>query len=226
MSPALRFDERGLIPAIAQDALTGQVRMVAWMNPQALRRTLETGRATFFSRSRGQLWVKGETSGNALAVRAVYVDCDEDVLLLLVTPAGASCHTGAPSCFFRRLGPDGSEALSPAAPAPLLLELEAVIEARASADAAKSYTRTLLDGGAALLGAKLREEAGELAEALANETTLRVANEAADVLFHLLVALRSRSLTLGDVLQVLRQRAGTSGHAEKAARGRRPGAEG
>jgi len=99
----LKFDERGLIPAIAQDARTGQVLMMAWMNEEALRRTLETGEAWFWSRSRQELWHKGATSGNVLRVQEVWVDCDADTLLLKVDPAGPACHTGEVSCFFRRL---------------------------------------------------------------------------------------------------------------------------
>ncbi len=99
----LKFDERGLIPAIAQDARTGQVLMVAWMNREALRRTLETGEAWFWSRSRQELWHKGATSGHVLRVREIWVDCDADTLLLKVEPAGPACHTGELSCFFRRL---------------------------------------------------------------------------------------------------------------------------
>jgi phosphoribosyl-AMP cyclohydrolase len=99
----LKFDDRGLIPAIAQDAHTGQVLMVAWMNAEALRRTLQTGEAWFWSRSRQELWHKGATSGNVLRVREVWVDCDADTILLKVEPAGPACHTGEMSCFFRRL---------------------------------------------------------------------------------------------------------------------------
>src|SRR5215510_12845403 len=118
MEIPLAFDEKGLIVTVAQDRLTGQVRMVAWMNREAVERTLETGRATFFSRSRGRLWEKGETSGNALEVREVHADCDGDTLLLLVEPAGPSCHTGRPACFFRRLDASGgsSEQASEAEP--------------------------------------------------------------------------------------------------------------
>ncbi|OQA45933.1 MAG: phosphoribosyl-AMP cyclohydrolase [Chloroflexi bacterium ADurb.Bin325] len=99
----LRWDERGLIPAVVQDATTGQVLMVAWMNADALRLTLTTGETHFWSRSRAELWHKGATSGNTQAVTRVYVDCDGDTLLVQVQPAGPACHTGATSCFFRRL---------------------------------------------------------------------------------------------------------------------------
>ncbi len=218
----LTFDEKGLLPAIAQDRLTGQVRMVAWMNHDALARTLETGHATFFSRSRNAIWEKGETSGNHLAVSAVYADCDADTLVLLVDPAGPSCHTGRPTCFFRKLGPGGELIDAPHEAAAFMWELEDTIGDRASATAAKSYTKSLLDAGAGKIGDKLREESAELAAAIAGETEERVANEAADVLYHLLVGLRFRGVPLRRVIEVLSERraTGTSGHEEKASRKR------
>jgi phosphoribosyl-AMP cyclohydrolase / phosphoribosyl-ATP pyrophosphohydrolase len=216
--PALRFDEKGLIVAIAQDRLTGELRMVAWMNREALERTLATGRATFFSRSRQVLWEKGETSGHGLAVRSVHADCDGDTLLLLVDANGPSCHTGRPTCFFRRVsGSDEVHDLESDAK-PFLGELERVIRARQAAPADRSYTRSLLDGGPAKMKDKLEEEAAELARAIAEESPERVASEAADVLYHLMVGLRLRGVDLRDVIEALARRSGTSGHDEKAAR--------
>lgn len=215
---ALTLDERGLIPAVAQDRLTGQVRMVAWMNAEAIEKTLATGRATFFSRSRQALWEKGETSGNGLVVRTVHADCDADVLLLGVDPEGPSCHTGRPTCFFRTLEPDGTLTDTPREATAFLFQLEAEIAARKESTAQKSYTRALLDGGANAVGEKLREEAGELANAIAGESDDRVAAEAADLVYHLLVALRLRDVDLRAVMEVLAGRAGTSGHTEKASR--------
>jgi phosphoribosyl-ATP pyrophosphohydrolase/phosphoribosyl-AMP cyclohydrolase len=212
----LKLDERGLIPAIAQDRLTGEVRMVAWMNDEALQRTLSTGRATFYSRSRGALWTKGESSGHYLEVSAIAVDCDADTLLLLVEPQGPSCHTGRENCFFRRLT-DGNIDREPEAGA-FLFELERVVRERQQSTGEKSYTKSLLDAGPGKIGEKLREEAAELAQAVAEEPADRVANEAADVLFHVLVALRQRGVPLREVMSVLAKRAGTSGHAEKASR--------
>ena len=212
------FDDRGLLPAVVQDRLTGQVRMVAWMNKDALARTLETGRATFFSRSRNALWQKGETSGHHLAVSAVYADCDADTLVLLAEPAGPSCHTGRPTCFFRKVGPDGELVDVPHEATGFLWELEETIAERADAAAAKSYTKSLLEGGASKIGDKLREESSELAAAVASESEERVASEAADVLYHLLVGLRFRGVSLRRVIEVLSERAGTSGHEEKARR--------
>ncbi len=208
----IRFDDKGLVPVVVQDELTGLVRMVAYANALAVEMTRKTGRATFFSRSRGELWEKGATSGNAIAVSRVLVDCDEDCLVYLATARGPSCHTGETSCFFRDL--DGAEAAAD----PLIGRLEATLRARKGASAQKSYTRSLYEQGPAAIGEKIREEAGELAEAIVSETNERVASEAADVLFHLLVGLGAREVPFRDVLAVLASRLGTSGLAEKAAR--------
>ncbi len=214
----LEFDQRGLIPAVAQDRLTGQIRMVAWMSREALERTLSSGFAWFYSRSRQALWEKGETSGNKLRVHAVYADCDADTLVLHVDPEGPSCHTGRPACFFRRVEKDGSvKDLEHEAEA-FLSELDRELEARKSSTAQKSYTKSLLEGGPAKIGAKLREEAEELSRAVADESPERVASEAADLLYHLLVALRGRDVPLRTVIEVLAARAGVGGHEEKAKR--------
>lgn len=228
----LRFD-RDLIPVVVQDHVTGEVRMVAWANREAVDATLQTRRATFFSRSRGELWEKGKTSGNGLDVVSVLVDCDEDTLLYLVEPHGPSCHTGAPSCFFRGLR--RTEGGSPVAPEPegaredhepvtastLLARLDAVLDARRTSTGEKSYVKSLYDGGPAKIGAKLREEADELARAVDAETEDRVVSEAADVLFHVMVALRSRGKSIEDVLRELQRREGTGGHEEKRQRSNR-----
>lgn len=195
--------------------------MVAFATAKAVELTLETGRATFWSRSRGELWEKGRTSGNGLAVKAVLVDCDADCLVYLVAPSGPTCHTGSPSCFFRRAELEGGEVrVSDAAvPAPTLLgRLEAVLEARKASDAKASYAKSLYEAGAAKIGEKLVEEAGELARAVAGEDDGRVASEAADVVFHVMVALRSRGIAFEEVLRELDRRTGTSGHDEKRAR--------
>lgn len=214
----LKFDERGLIPAIAQDHLTGQVRMFAYMNAASLELTLKTGKATFFSRSRDSLWVKGETSGHVLAVVSVVADCDADVLLLSVLPVGPSCHTGRPSCFFRRVDAGGQLSDQATEAAPFLTELGQLLEARKASTAEKSYTKSLLEGGPDKIGAKLREEAGELADAIKNESDERVLSEAGDLLYHALVGLTQRGLTLRQVIEVLAKRTQQSGHAEKASR--------
>ncbi len=216
----LKWDAAGLVTVVAQDRLTGEVRMLAHANAEAVSRTLETGIAWFWSRSRQSLWKKGESSGNVLRVFSVRADCDRDALLYLVDPSGPSCHTGEPSCFFLELSEEVPELhdADERTRAPELLTLTETIEARASADGDTSYTRRLLDGGAEKIGAKIREEGGELAEALASESDERVVSEAADVLYHLMVGLQLRGKTLRDVAGELARRAGVSGLEEKASR--------
>jgi phosphoribosyl-AMP cyclohydrolase / phosphoribosyl-ATP pyrophosphohydrolase len=228
----LQFDDQGLIPVVVQDDLTGEVRMVAFATLEAVRATLATGRATFWSRSRGELWEKGRTSGNTIQVNRVLVDCDADTLIYSSEPRGPTCHTGAETCFFQvleRTSTPTAEGAKPTddallrqkteQPQTLLATVEAILESRKKSTSKASYTKSLYDGGAEAIGAKLREEAGELAEALANESDERVVSEAADVLYHTLVALRWRALPLRDVLAALAKRLGTSGHEEKARRG-------
>jgi len=214
----LEYDPQGLIPVIAQDAETGEVRMVAWANQEAIQKTLETRQAHFFSRSRNALWLKGETSGNTLAIASVWVDCDGDTLLYLVDPAGPSCHTGAETCFFRRLDEHGALVEAPGEAAPTLPRLERTLESRRSSEADRSYTKALLDDGATKIDEKVREEAEELGRALMNETDDRVASEAADLTYHLLVGLLLRRVSLREVLRVLSSRFGASGHQEKESR--------
>ena len=214
----LAFGESGLLPAVVQDRLTGQVRMVGYMSRESLAATLRTGRATFFSRSRSELWEKGQSSGNTLRVVSLHADCDADTILVLAEPTGPTCHTGTPSCFFRRIGEDGALVDEARSATTFLEELEREIEARKQSVGARSYTRHLLDGGAERIGAKIREEADELARALESESDERVASEAADVLYHAMVGLASRGVALRDVIAKLAARAGTSGHEEKARR--------
>jgi phosphoribosyl-ATP pyrophosphohydrolase/phosphoribosyl-AMP cyclohydrolase len=223
---ALRWDERGLVPAVVQDVRTGGVRMLAWMNAEALQKTLDTGLVCFYSRSRQALWTKGETSGNTLAVREVRADCDGDAIVIVAEPAGPTCHTGASSCFYRVL--DGAERAAIAReddgpaepPVTVLARLERVLAARRDqATAEKSYTRSLLEGGFPKILAKLAEEHGELAEVLPAGAAGDVVHEAADVLFHLMVGLVARHIPVDDVWRELERRFGTSGHVEKASRG-------
>ena len=213
--PPHKLDANGLITVVAQDRATGEIRMVAHANEEALRLSAETGLAHFYSRSRQRLWKKGEESGNTLAVSAIWLDCDGDAAVYLVSPAGPTCHTGAPTCFFRRAHPDASEAERAL---PIFAELEQVLEHRRRADAGKSYTRSLLEGGAARIGAKLREEADELARAIADEPDERVVAEAADLVYHLMVGLLARGVSIADVQRELGARFGVSGHDEKANR--------
>lgn len=215
----LKYDDQGLVAVIAQDAQTGEVRMMAHANANAIRRTLETGAAHFYSRSRQQLWKKGESSGNTLGVRSVWVDCDGDTLIYMVDPAGPSCHTSAETCFFRRLDSDGNllEAGSGTA-APTLLRLERTLQERKASDAGKSYTKSLLDAGPTKIDAKVREEAAELGRALIGESDERVASEAGDVIYHVLVGLVLREVSLRDLFAELSNRFGRSGHDEKSSR--------
>ena len=219
----LAFDDKGLLPVVVQDHLTGEVRMVAFANRQAVAQTMATGRATFWSRSRAELWEKGKTSGHTFAVRRVLVDCDADCVVYSGEPAGPSCHTGAASCFFRALRPDGDaggDALVPAAEGAqtTMTELEAVLEARKTSTGKASYTKSLYDAGPAAIGAKFQEESAELVAALKDESDERVVAEAADTVYHVLVGLRSRGIAFRRVLGELARRLGTSGHEEKASR--------
>jgi phosphoribosyl-AMP cyclohydrolase / phosphoribosyl-ATP pyrophosphohydrolase len=216
----LTFDSSGLLPVIVQDHLTGEVRMFAFATAEAIRSTRETGRATFFSRSRRELWEKGLTSGNTIRVLRVLVDCDADCVIYSSEPHGNSCHTGAPSCFFQALEGEAGEKLEQAAEQPqtLLATLESVLEARKQSTGKASYTKSLYEAGAPRIGAKLREEAGEAAQALESESDERVVSEAADVLYHLMVGLRWRAIPLRRVFAELARRLGTSGHEEKASR--------
>jgi phosphoribosyl-ATP pyrophosphohydrolase/phosphoribosyl-AMP cyclohydrolase len=214
----VKFDGQGLVPVVVQDHLTGDVRMFAHASLEAVRATLSSGRATFWSRSRNELWEKGQTSGNALFVRRVLVDCDDDCLIYLAEPAGATCHTGAPSCFFQTMEEGGNILRHGTTAQTVLARLEAEIESRRTSAASKSYTKQLFDGGAPLIGAKIREEADELARAISDESEERVAAEAADLIYHVMVGLRSRDVSWRDVLAVLEARAGTSGVTEKQQR--------
>jgi phosphoribosyl-AMP cyclohydrolase / phosphoribosyl-ATP pyrophosphohydrolase len=215
-SMQLKYDANGLIVAVCQDHLDGSVRMVAWMNEAALNATLESGKATFYSRSRKALWTKGETSGNFLHVLAISADCDHDTLLLRVRAEGPACHTGQPTCFFTPL-PESAHAPTQATPN-FLSALEQELATRKLSTGTKSYTKSLLDAGAAKIGAKLLEESGEFTQALEQESEERVASEAADVLYHLMVGLQLRSVSLNRVLMELASRTKSSGHEEKASR--------
>jgi phosphoribosyl-ATP pyrophosphohydrolase/phosphoribosyl-AMP cyclohydrolase len=191
----IAFDERGLVPCVTQDWRTGEVLTVAYVSAESLARTRETGEMHYFSRSRNELWHKGATSGNVQAVRAIRYDCDGDALLALVEPAGPACHTGERTCFHRG-------ELEPAAPHAVLPALERTIAERAAVRPEGSYTAQLLaDPGKN--GAKVQEEAEEVVRAVREESDDRVAEEAADVLYHLAVLLRGRGLTLADAERVL-----------------------
>jgi phosphoribosyl-ATP pyrophosphohydrolase/phosphoribosyl-AMP cyclohydrolase len=189
------YDTQGLVPCVVQDWRTGEVLTLAYMNEEALRRTRDTGELHLWSRSRGGQWYKGASSGNVQTVRALRLDCDGDTLLALVEPAGPACHTGERTCFHRG-------ELEPAAPHETLPALERTLAERASLRPAGSYTVELLDDPRRI-GEKVMEEAEEVARAAREESRERVDEEAADVLYHLLVLLRSRERSLVDAERVL-----------------------
>ncbi len=201
---ALKFDERGLIPAIVQDAVSGTVLMFAWMNEESLRLTRERGEAVFWSRSRNELWHKGATSGNTLAMREIRTDCDGDVLLIRALPAGPACHTGAVSCFFESV--DGGAASPAVPPANQLESLAAVIAQRRANPPEGSYVASLFAKGRHKISQKVGEEGLETAMAGVAQNDDRLTDEAADLLFHLLVLLNERDIPLRDVLARLADR--------------------
>jgi phosphoribosyl-ATP pyrophosphohydrolase/phosphoribosyl-AMP cyclohydrolase len=201
------WDERGLIPAIVQDADTGQVLMLAYMNQASLEQTLATGESWFWSRSRDELWHKGATSGNTQRVVEIRYDCDADTLLLRVEPAGPACHTGRQSCFYRRL-PDEVEVGAPPASDGVLAHLEAVIQDRKVNPRAGSYTCRLFDGGLPHLLKKVGEEAVEVIVAAQSEGQERMVSELADLTYHTLVLLAACDLSWADVEAELARRLG------------------
>ena len=202
------FDNAGgLVPAVVQDAATRRVLMLGYMNAEAARRTQTTGRVTFWSRSRDALWEKGETSGNGLALVAMQTDCDADALLVLATPTGPTCHTGATSCFDAGAPPaDGAPADGDTLGVGRLAALDATIAQRLASGDADSYVRSLGDAGLGRAAQKVGEEGVETVIAALFESDDDLAGEAADLVFHLLVLLRLRGLGLADVLAVLASR--------------------
>lgn len=226
---AVKLDADGLVPVIAQEARTGMVRMLAWANRDALAATLATGAAHFWSRSRQASWRKGETSGNTLAVREVRLDCDGDVVLYLCDPEGPSCHTGATSCFYRKVSDGDSQGDGagdklveddgpPDPPALVVARVAEVIARRRRERPEKSYVVSLLDAGLPKINAKIAEESGELTEALLEKDAAHIAHEAADLIFHTLVGLEATGVPVDAVFAELRRRFGVSGIDEKASR--------
>jgi phosphoribosyl-AMP cyclohydrolase / phosphoribosyl-ATP pyrophosphohydrolase len=217
------YDDRGLVPCVVQDAESGTLLMLAWMNDEALRRTRETGEIHFWSRSRQTLWRKGETSGNVLKLVELRLDCDRDAVLALARPAGPVCHTGATSCFFTtdtNREDDGVPALEGGQ---VLARLFEILESRRDANTTseRSYTRSLLDAGMPKILAKIAEEHGELAAELPAGDAAKVVHETADLMFHVMVGLVARRIPIDAVFAELARRFGTSGHVEKAGRARR-----
>ena len=215
----VKFDERGLVPVVAQDAGTGEVLMLAWANAEALRLSVETGRAHYWSRSRGELWKKGETSGNAQEVVDVRLDCDGDSVLYRVRQAGPACHTGERGCFFRAVEVDD---LGPASdPRPVIARVAAIVAERDQARPEGSYTTYLFNEGVDKILKKVGEEAAETIIAAKNEGTDGLRSESADLLYHLLVLWRARGLAPDEVWGELDRRFGQApraGSTDPAAR--------
>ncbi len=214
----IKFGPDGLAPAIAQDASSLDVLMLAYMNAEALDLTLSTGRAHYWSRSRRKLWLKGETSGNFQEVDAVHYDCDADAILLTVRPAGPACHTGESNCFYRALKAGKKAGAKSGGGTDILTGLFEVLKSRKGADPKESYVASLYAKGLGAILGKIEEESGELAEAARDEGASEVIHETADLLFHTLVLLAEKEIGIEEVLGELKGRFGTSGHDEKRGR--------
>ena len=209
----VRFDERGLAPCVIQDSRTGEVLTLAYMNEEALRLTLESGEMHLYSRSRDEIWHKGASSGHFQRVTQLRYDCDGDAIVALVEPAGPACHTGERSCFYRDLEGTAESAVdappAPGEPVPVpfeaLAELERTLIERRRERPAGSYTVELLEDPS-LAASKVKEEAAEVIKAVKGESEERVAEEGADLVYHLAVLLLSRGVSMAEVLQILNGR--------------------
>jgi len=186
----------GLVPVVVQDWLTNKVLMLGYMNEEALKKTKAEGKVTFYSRTKERLWTKGETSGNFLNVKEIIADCDDDTLLIKAEPIGPTCHTGSDTCFNES---NGTNAL-------FLHYLQDIIVQRKNSTADKSYTKLLFDKGINKIAQKVGEEAVELVIEAKDSDDHLFKNEAADLLFHLLVLLEAKEVKLEDVVDVLRKR--------------------
>ena len=204
----IKLNEQGLVPAIAQDADTGQVLMLGYMNPGSLKRTVEGVQVWFYSRSREDLWHKGEISGNYLNFKEAWLDCDGDTLLLKVKPDGPACHTGETSCFYTPLDGVPEEYEATETGPGILSELFAVIQDRQRDPPEGSYTAKLLQAGMGRIAQKVIEEAGETAIAAVQEDQEGLPKEVADLLYHTLVLLAASGVTPNQVWEELRNRRG------------------
>ncbi|NLB51374.1 MAG: bifunctional phosphoribosyl-AMP cyclohydrolase/phosphoribosyl-ATP diphosphatase HisIE [Syntrophomonadaceae bacterium] len=201
----IKFDEKGLVPAIVQDSSSGQVLMMAYMNEESLAKTIESGYTWFFSRSRQKLWMKGETSGNTQQVEQILYDCDEDTLLVKVKQKGAACHTGNYSCFYRSL--DGTAQDSAAADdSNILKELYSIIASRQKGMPEGSYTSYLFREGIDKILKKVGEESAEVIIAAKNRSKEEVVYETSDLIYHLLVMMVEQGVDLSDIYKELRSR--------------------
>lgn len=187
---------QGLVPAIIQDAVSGDVLMLAYMNSESLEQTYETEKVTFFSRSKQRLWVKGETSGNTLELESIAIDCDQDTLLVKVNPKGPACHTGSETCFGERT----------ASSVTFLAELEKVIQSRKEQKVDYSYTSRLFNDGINRIAQKVGEEGVETVIAALTEDDKGLIGEASDLVYHLIVLLAERNLSLDDIIEELKSR--------------------
>jgi phosphoribosyl-ATP pyrophosphohydrolase/phosphoribosyl-AMP cyclohydrolase len=196
----LQFNQAGLIPAIVQDETSGTVLMMAYMNEESLKRTMETKETWFYSRSRQELWHKGGSSGNTQTVSSLLYDCDGDTLLVLVNPAGPACHTGKTSCFYRTLDD------SPLPKATMLSILESLVLKRKESPVEGSYTNYLFDKGIDKILKKVGEENAEVIIAAKNPDREEVIYETADLLYHLTVLLAEREISWDEIMQELKKR--------------------
>ncbi len=202
----IKFDEKGLVPAVVQDAADGRVLMLAYMNRESLEKTVETGKTWFFSRSRQRLWNKGETSGHYQQIKEILVDCDQDALVIKVDQTGPACHTGNQSCFFRMVK-DGelTEYIQPAT-ASILDEVYAVVKDRMKNPKEGSYTNYLIDTGIDKILKKVGEECSETIIAAKNDDPSEIAPETSDLLYHLIVMIAERGMTMEDIYAELKHR--------------------
>jgi phosphoribosyl-ATP pyrophosphohydrolase/phosphoribosyl-AMP cyclohydrolase len=197
----IRFNSDGLVPVIVQDAQSGQVLTLAWANREALAQTIATGESYFYSRSRGELWHKGETSGNRQQIVEILADCDQDALIYRVIPTGPACHTGAQSCFFESLAGENAANLGQ-----ILAELERTIASRLNNPLEGSYVAKMHQAGLDRILKKIGEEAGEVIIAAKNPDPAELVWEASDLIFHLLLVLRERGLSLAQIAAELKRR--------------------
>ena len=201
----LKFDDKGLIPAVVQDADTKEVLMVAYMNQESLDLTIQTGETTFYSRSRQELWHKGETSGNIQSVEEIYYDCDEDTLLVLVEPAGPACHTGKQSCFYRKLA-ENKDKKQRYDKDEIINMLYNLIKSRKNELPEDSYTTYLFEEGIDKILKKIGEESSEVIIAAKNEPQNELVYETADLIYHLMVLLVEKEVNLEQIKDELSDR--------------------
>lgn len=202
----LKFDEKGLIPAIVQDANTKEVLTLAYMNEESLEKSMNTGETWFYSRSRGELWHKGETSGNTQKIKQFKLDCDQDALVVLVEPMGPACHNGTTSCFTENLLNGTESAPSVLGEYEILRSLQQVIKDREQERPVGAYTTYLFEKGVDKILKKVGEEASEVIIAAKNRDSEELKWEAADLIYHLLVLLEEQKLPFTEVLKVLNKR--------------------